>query len=64
MNKSHCNLGALASLWLIEYHQSFFFVQIGRSHPEAALLFDYNAFSFGFKGGGRVAGYELRVKMA
>jgi len=58
MNKSHCNLGALASLWLNEYHQSFFFVQIGRSQPEAALFSDYNAFRISFKGGLRVTGKD------
>ena len=52
MNKSHCNLGALVSLWLNEYHQSFFFDQTGRSQPEVALLSDYNAFRISFKGGG------------
>jgi hypothetical protein len=61
MNKSHCNLGALVSLWLNEYHQSFFFDQTGRSQPEAALLSDYNAFRFSFKGGVRVSSCVLRV---
>jgi len=56
MNKSHCNPGALVSLWLNEYHLSFFSDQTGRSRPEAALLSDYNAFRLCFKGG-----YELRV---
>jgi hypothetical protein len=30
MNKFHCNLGALLSLWLNESHQSFLFDQTGR----------------------------------
>ena len=31
INKSHRNLGALVSLWLEEYNQSFFSDQTGRS---------------------------------
>ena len=36
--ESHCNLGALATLWLNKSYQSLFFDQTGRWRLTAALI--------------------------